>query len=230
MNFKNISPTKTNENPYVKEAEGQKEWNDRFINMKNTIRYWQISFFATIISVIILSLVIAKIASESKVQPFIVETNKGIPVSIKPLASLSAVSPKDRMIINYAVNQFIINARTIIKDGDAEKELLNRVYAYSADNTIPYLHDYFQKNNPFELAAEYSVAVDIVNSFPISNDTWQVIWDETKRSSNTGIVLSTNRWIANVSYKFSDVNTKFINDNPFGLYVSQVSWSKNQVN
>jgi type IV secretory pathway TrbF-like protein len=224
--FKQNKAVKPNENPFVKDAEGRKEWNDRFLNMKTTIKHWQLAFFAAIASVAILSFVVMKVASESKVQPFVVETNNGIPVAIKPVTALSA---KDQMLINYAVNQFIINARTIISDNEAEKAILNKVYAYSADNTISYLHDYYQKNNPFDQSSQFNVSVNIFNSLPISKDTWQVTWDETKRSISSGVVISTTRWMANVTYKFAEVNTKYINDNPFGLYITQVSWSQSQV-
>jgi type IV secretory pathway TrbF-like protein len=234
MNIKNQKPENMNpkkyssvQNPFVKGAEGRAEWNDRYMNMKHMIHRWQIAFFTAISAVIVLALVLGKIATESKVQPFVVETNKGMPYAIKPMEAISA---QDQRLVNFAVNQFIINARTIINDSDAEKLLLQRLYAYTANNAINYLHDYYQKNNPFELASQYSVTVSIVNSLPISKYTWQITWDETKHSTNGGSILGTSRWIANVTYKISDVNSNFIADNPFGLYITEITWSQNQIN
>jgi type IV secretion system protein VirB5 len=213
------------QNPYVKGAEGRKEWNDRYENMKKSIGAWQKAFFCSIAISIIFAIVTAKMASESRVQPFVVETNNGMPYAVKPM---EAISSQDQRLINFTINQFIINARTIVNDTEAEKVLLNKVYAYSANNTISFLHDYYQKNNPFDLSGQYTVTVNIVNSLPISRDTWQITWDETKRSANGGNILGTTRWMANMTYKFGDVNQRFITDNPFGLYVTQVSWSKSQ--
>jgi type IV secretory pathway TrbF-like protein len=226
--FKNMKtrPSSSIQNPFVKGSEGRAEWNDRYMNMKQMIRCWQLAFFAAIIAVVVLAIVLGKIATESKVQPFVVETNNGMPYAIKPMEKISS---QDQRLINFAVNQFIINARTIINDSDAEKALLNKLYAYTANNAINFLHDYYQKSNPFELASQYSVTVSIVNSLPISKNTWQITWDETKHSTNGGSILGTSRWVANVTYKVSDVNSNFIADNPFGLYITEITWSQNQI-
>lgn len=213
------------QNPYVKGAEGKKEWNDRYMNMAKAIRNWQIAFFTAMVVVIIFALVVAKIATESRVQPFIVETNNGMPYAIKAMGSMSS---QDQRLINFAINQFIVNARTVVNDTEAEKALLNKVYAFSANNTLGFLQDYFQKNNPFEMASQYNVVVNIVNSLPLSHNTWQITWDETKRSRNGDTVSSVTRWMANVTYKFGDVNPRFMTDNPFGFYVTQISWSQSQ--
>jgi type IV secretory pathway TrbF-like protein len=215
------------QNPYVKGAEGRKEWNDRYENMKKSIKTWQKAFFCSIAISILFAVVLAKIATESRVQPFVVETNHGMPYAVKRMESWSA---QDQRIINFAMNQFIINARTVVNDIEAEKTLLNKVYAFSANNTIHFLHDYYQKNNPFDLSSQYNVTVNIVNSLPVSHDTWQIIWDETKRSNPGGNISGVTRWMASMTYKFGDVNQRFITDNPFGFYVTQVSWSQSQSN
>lgn len=209
-------------NPYVYGAEGKKEWNDRYENMRNATRNWQIAFFCAISISVIFAGVVAKIATEARVQPYIVETNQGQPIAIKPMEALSAY---DQRISNYAVNQFVINSRTIVNDAEAERALLNRVYAFSANDTIPFLQDYYQKNNPLELGGRESVSINIVNSLLLSKDTWQVTWDETKRNVSGGQVSKT-RWMANISTKVGEVGQKFINDNPFGIYITQVNWSQ----
>jgi type IV secretory pathway TrbF-like protein len=38
----------TLQNPYIKGAEGRKEWNDRYMNMAQAMRNWQIAFFGLI--------------------------------------------------------------------------------------------------------------------------------------------------------------------------------------
>ena len=213
------------ENPYVHGAAGRKEWNDRYDNMKKSISHWQKAFFCAIAISILFACVLVKIATETKVQPFVVETNNGMPYAVKPMTSMSL---HDQRLINYAMNQFIINARTIVHDTEAAKVLLNKVYSFSANNTINFLHDHYQKNNPFEMSAEYSVTVNIVNSLPLSKDTWQITWDEIKRDTHGGQVLGTTRWMANMTYKLGDVNQRFMTDNPFGFYVTNVSWSQSQ--
>jgi type IV secretion system protein TrbF len=214
-----------NHNPYTKGAEGRKEWNDRYMNMAKAIRNWQLAFCGLLIITIVLSLAIAKVASQSKIKPYVVETNNGVPYAIKKVDELSA---KDQLLINYAVNQFVSNAKTILNDAAAEKNLLDKVYAYSAENTLVFLQNFYAKNNPFALASSETVTVNIINSMPLSKNTWQVIWDETKRSVKGDKVLSVSRWMANITYKFGDINPKFINENPFGIYITDVVWSQSR--
>ena len=213
-------------NPYVSGAAGRKEWNDRYENLSQSISHWKIAFFCAIALSAIFGVVIAKMATQSSVQPFVVETNQGMPYAIKPMASWSS---NDQRVINFAVNQFIFNARTVVNDAGAEKTLLNKVYAYSANSTINFLHDYYEKNNPLDLSSQFTISVTIVNSLPISPDTWQITWDETKRATSGDYSLGVTRWMAHVTYKFGDVNPQFLNDNPFGFYITHVAWSQSQV-
>lgn len=224
-NKKNKKSSSAIQNPYIKGAEGRQEWNDRYMNMAKAIRNWQMAFAVVAALAFVLILIVAKLATESKIKPYVVETNKGVPYAIHPV---TGVSDKDQLLVNYAINQFVINARTIIDDTAAEKALLDKVYAYSAGNTMSFLQDYYAKNNPFDLAGDFSASVNIINALPIGNHTWQVIWEETKRSSSGGNVIGTTRWVGHFTYQFTDVNPDHITDNPFGIYITDVSWSKSQ--
>lgn len=213
-------------NPYVKGALGRKEWNDRYLNMKHIMTKWQIAFFALLIVNLVLVISMVKIASNQKIQPFVVETNQGMPYTLQ---KVDAIPMHDEKLINYAMNQFIINARTVINDNEAQKTFLNKLYAYSAENTLTFLHDYYQQNSPFARALKNTVTVSIVSSLPISKNTWQITWDEIAHASKTGTTLGTTRWVANMNYKFGKINTDFITDNPFGIYITNVTWAPSQV-
>jgi type IV secretion system protein VirB5 len=213
-------------NPYTSDALGKKEWNDRYMNMAIAIRNWQIAFFVSIVMSLVLALVVGKIATESHVQPYIVQTNNGMPLNIQSMVELSS---KDKQTLAYyAVSQFIENARTVITDNDAQKTLVDKVYAYAADDSLNYLKDFYENNNPLLINSKYTVSVNNVTPMLLSNNTWQVTWDETKRDITSGELISTSRYLANLSYQFGNVNSKFITENPFGLYITQMSWSQIQ--
>jgi len=209
-------------NPYVKGAEGQKTWDDRYGSMQQSLKLWQLAFFSALITIAVLGGMLSYVSAISKVQPFVVETHEGRPYAIAPMQSISL---HDERIINFAINQFVIHARTVVHDPEAQKALLDKVYAYSANQTLPFLHDYYQKHNPFEIAQHSIVNVNIVSSLPMSKDTWQITWDETERSVTDGAVIKTARWIANVTYQLGEVNPHFMLDNPFGLYITQIVWT-----
>lgn len=221
-----VKPSVALSNPYIAGSQGRKEWNDRYENLADSVKKWQRAFFCAIACTLVFSGVLAKLAMESRVQPFVVETNNGLPYAIKPMSTMSA---DDQRIINFSLNQFIINARTVVSDTEAQKTLLSKVYAFSANNTIAYLHDYYEKFNPLESGDEYSISVNIINSLPLSHDTWQITWDETKRKKIGGSSIDVTRWMANITYKFSDINPNFMIDNPFGFYVTNVTWAQSQI-
>lgn len=209
-------------NPYTDGAAGRKEWNDRYMNIAKSKKNCQIGMFVALIAVVILVLALTKLALSSRVQPFVIDTNNGMPYAMQPL---SATSIHDNKIINFVANQFIINSRTILSDSDAETQMLNKVYAYAGDSAIKTLHDYYQANNPLEASQKYKIDINIINSMPLGKNTWQVVWDETKRA-NDGSEESKTRWMADLTYQFGQVNSKFINDNPFGLYITNITWSQ----
>lgn len=209
-------------NPYTNGNEGKEEWNDRYMNMANANRNWRIACICSLVATVILGAGNVIQGVSSKVKPYVVETNNGMPYAIQPLASISV---HDEKLINFAANQFVINARTVLADPQADKILLDKVYAFAGDNAIKVLHDYYQTHNPLEENQQYTVEVNIVNSLPLSKNTWQVVWDETKRSQD-GSEQSKTRWMADLSYQFGQVNSKFINENPFGLYITSISWSQ----
>ena len=128
-------------NPYVEGAEGRREWNDRYGSMQQSLRLWQCAFFSALFVIVGLGGVLGYIATTSKVQPFVVETHDGMPYAIAPMHSASI---QDQRLINFAINQFILNARTVVQDHAAQKALLDKVYAYAANQTLSFLRDYYQ--------------------------------------------------------------------------------------
>ncbi len=61
------------------------------------------------------------IATTTKVQPFVVETHEGMPYAIAPMQGTSI---HDQRLINFAINQFILNARTVVQDPTCTKGLV----------------------------------------------------------------------------------------------------------
>ncbi len=210
-------------NPYVKGAEGQKAWDDRYGSMQQSLKLWQFAFFSALMTIAVLGGMLGYVSATAKVQPFVVETHEGMPYAISPMKSISI---KDQRLINFAINQFVMNARTVVHDSEAQKALLDKVYAYSANQTLPFLHDYYQKNNPFDRASHSIVTVNIVSSLPITKDTWQITWDEAEHNVADGAVIKTTRWIANITYQLGEVNSHFMLENPFGLYITQINWTE----
>jgi len=213
------------QNPYLAGSEGKAAWNDRYGNMTRAIQCWKWTSLAMMGVSLVLSGALVKVATTSKVEPFVVETNQGIPYAVKHMSKMNVT---DQRLINYVITQFIINARGRTSDVEAETARLKKVYALSADNTLPFLQEHFEKNNPLQLGATSTISVTIVNALSLGHHTWQVTWDETERRTQGGDIIKVTRWMGDLNYRFSDVNPEFVNDNPIGLYVTDVSWAQSQ--
>ena len=210
-------------NPYVKGAEGQKAWDDRYGNLQQSNQQWRIACLAALLVALSLAGAVAYIATTAKVQPFIVETHEGMPYAITKMTSITM---HDQRLMNFTINQFIVNARTVVHDHEAQTALLDKVYAYSANQTLSFLQEHYQKNNPFDIATHATITPQIISSMPLTKDTWQIMWDETEQNIADGNRIKTTRWVANVTVQLSDVNPHFINANPFGLYITQLTWTQ----
>lgn len=215
--------SKNENNPYLDTNAGRAEWNDRYLNLTKHLMYWRIiAIFALVVAIMTISLLMI-FGPSSHVKTFAVETCNGAPHTIIPV---SDKIPEQDALVNYALREYITNARSIIADADAEKHLLDKVYAYTAGATVGLLHDYYEANDPFKNAASYTRQVVIVNSLKISPKTWQITWDEINRNVATNALIDRTRWVATVTYQIGQVNSKYLNANPFGIYFTHMSWSQ----
>ncbi len=213
------------ENPYILENAGRREWNDRYESLAKARRNWQLAFVSAMVLLFIQSFLITRLALRSSIQPFVVETNQGMSYAIKPV---SAVSTGDSRIVNYALNQFIINVRNVMRDSEAEKNTLTKAYAFSAKQAKFFLHEFFTQHDPFKIAHQYTVSVQIINSLPISKNSWQITWDESRKDLS-GKLIEKTRWLAQLHYELGAVNPRFLTENPFGIYITEIIWSENHI-
>lgn len=210
-------------NPFVGDK-GRLEWSDRYGNMAKIIRGWQGAFGVAMAAVIVLTVVNAKLSTQTNIQPFAVELNQGVPVAIAPMSQMNLSDPQ---IVHFFIEHFIADARTVVSDVEAEKNLLNSVYAFAADQTLPFLKEYYVMNNPLKRAQTMTVNVHVINVLPLSNKMCQVMWEEVARNVINGDEISKTRWMANITYqKTGKVDAKMAKDNPFGLYITNLTWSQ----
>ena len=130
-------------NPYVKGSEGQRIWDDRYLSMSQTTRHWQAAFFGLLVLTVAMFFVTIKFVTEqTKFEAVAVETCNGAVNGILPTSSTMSDTSKE-VIVDYALKQFIINARTVVLDKFAKEKMLDKVYAYSADHTLPFFREYY---------------------------------------------------------------------------------------
>jgi type IV secretion system protein TrbF len=216
-------PSGANQNPHLDRTQGRRIWNDRYLNLAKARRQWQWAFAGVLFIACALLILVFKLSLQSKLIPFVVELNKGMPMGV---VSVTSNLPQLDKLTQFSLTQFITNSRTILSDSEAEKMLLDKTYAFSAEDTLGFLRTYYTEHNPFERGAHTTVQIVVLNCLKMSQSTWQITWDEIEKSKNGDAVIDQSRWIATLIVQKSEPNPKFLNDNPFGIYVTQVSWAK----
>lgn len=205
------------------DCQGRQAWNERYGSLQHSVKSWQKGCVGLLFLSFILTGALVKLAMASKVQPFVVPMQNGIPCGILPMTAMPSEDPR---LIRFAIEQFVIHARTTVSDPFAQKALLDKVYAYSANETLGFLKNYYEKNNPLE-PKPYTVTVQVINTLALSSQTWQVMWREVQQDAG-GEVQGETYWMAHITVQYSDVNPRFMQANPFGLYVTRIAWSEIQ--
>ena len=209
-------------NPYV---EARQEWNDRYLDLVRARRWWQLAAVAELVVVGLLSAGLVALSLQHKTVPYVVEVDAlGAAVAVKPAEA--GGRPTDERIVRYQLAAFVRGARAVMTDRAAMKRGLDQVYAYARGPARTFLDDYYRANNPFEIAKTYTVSSVVTSLLQVSERSWQVRWSEEQRGLD-GTLLGRSNWEAVLSVEMVPPTTAdAIQANPFGLYVTEIRWTK----
>lgn len=209
------------ENPYVS---ARREWNERYGSYIARARTWQFIALGSMALSAVLGISLVSISSQSRVQPFVVQVDKlGEAVAVRP-ADVAAMP--DERIIRFQLANYITSARSITPDPVVQKRWLNSIYAVSTTSAAQFLNDHYKKDDPFNTGRTSLVAVDIQTALPLSKNSWQINWTETRRSLS-GQTEGITRWqaILNLSV-FTPTTQQQIIANPTGILIDQITWTQ----
>ena len=172
----------------------------------------------------------------------IVRIQDGAQAGMPQLAgvSVTALSEKDRALVEQALGSYIKDLKTVTADADFIVQGITKAQKMSARPVIKYIKDYFKTEDansptsPFYLMNKYRVTVDVKTLHLITGQTYRVDWTETYTSADTGAPVRTERWNSTISFgratpeelaKFSAAQRV---SNPLGLVITGLEWSKEQ--
>jgi type IV secretion system protein VirB5 len=209
-------------NPYV---EARREWNDRYLDLVRARRWWQLAAFAELVLVGGLGGGLAALSLQHKTVPYVVEVDAlGAAVAVKPVEA--AGRPADERIVRYQLAAFVRGARAVMTDRAAMKRGLDQVYAYARGAARSFLDDHYRANNPFDIAKTSTVVPAVISLLQVSERSWQVRWTEEQRGLD-GTLLGKSTWEALLALEIAPPTTpEAIQLNPFGLYVTEIRWTK----
>lgn len=108
-----------------------------------------------------------------------------------------------------------------------QKNAIRRLYSHLGDNSqaTNVVNQYFRENDPFIRAQKKTVAVDIQQLLPLSDNTWQIEWSEQEYGRD-GKILGKNNYTATATVSIGNtVNEQTILFNPIGMYVTDLHLS-----
>jgi len=217
---------KSSPDPYVK---ARREFDDIFHNKNAVIQNWQrAAFLFAFIAILAVASSFYAI-SRSHVVPYVLNVdNLGRAIA---LTEAKEAPLNDERIIKAFVYQYIDMARAVISDPKALTKNITQVYRDSIKSVqVNFLDNYYKENNPFDYAQKTGTKyIEPVVFLRESENTYSVEWREIE-SNYENQVLSDAHYkalisIVQIPHTSAD---KYKEDplNPFGLYVTSVSWSK----
>lgn len=212
-----------NEDAYLA---ARREWNERYGSYRTRAATWRAFAFLMAATALVLGMALWYVAMQRKVIPYVVEVDRiGQAVAVR---QAETQRPVDNRVVKAMLARFIVDTRSVLADGIAQRQAIDRIYALLAGGAraTSYMNEYFQRENPFERAKATLVSVEIISTLPQTDKTWLVEWEETTRDG-AGQVMLKNRWKAFLTVAFNPpTDEQQIRINPLGIFVVELNWAQ----
>ena len=209
-------------NPYLRARE---LWNDAYGGVELKLYNQQRTNMFLAGAIIVLTIGIAYIGSQSKIVPVVAELYNGSVVSVLDTQNAPTLTDK---IVDNQLEQFVISLRSISADNTVQSRWENVAQGMSIGQASTYVQNYYQQNDPSVLSRQYLVNVQINYIVHNSPHVDQISWTENRQGldgSNQGQTTYT----ALVTYQFDQnaVTQELSKYNPFGVFISNLSVAQN---
>lgn len=222
MNSKK-EPKIVHENPYLA---GRREWNERYGSYIAQARTWRLAAFASMAIAAIAVAGVVYQAGQSKVVPYVVQTNSFGDVVGARRADVA--QPASASQVKAQLRRWVIGARTIYVDRRAQESLLNDAYNSTLPDSPAWqaLTGLHRDANPYERATTETVDIAVNSVLPLTDQTWRVEWTETTRQ-RSGKATAVKNWQATVTVvNVTPTTEQQLAINPLGIYVQTFSWAQ----
>ena len=208
-------------------ASGRGAFAGAFGDLARGKRNWQLVAFGLLALLGVVLVGYVRLAAEARITPYVVEVDRlGRAVAFGPAERTARTDPR---IVAATLSLFIRNVRAVSSDPVAERELLYRAYAHAAARARRMLDDWFQApdHDPRLLGRTVTRAVAVEAVLPVPGSAvWRVQWTEREQPVFVGSVREA-AWEGYLTVRVRrPKTTSVIEDNPLGIYVSDLTWTE----
>ncbi|AMS45425.1 conjugal transfer protein TrbF [Aminobacter aminovorans] len=217
-----MAPRTPPENPYVA---ARQEWNERYGSYVKAAAAWRIvGIVGMLLAVISTSYALFQ-STQVKLVPYIVEVDKlGTAASTGFPQQIEYADPR---VVRATLGSFVSNFRSVTPDAVVQKQYIDRTYALlrTSDPATEKINAWFRGNSPFDKARNATVAIEVNNVVPLSNQSYQIDWTEYERDrKGKETAVRRFRGVATVTLT-PPQDEGVIRLNPIGLYLRDFEWT-----
>jgi len=208
------------ETPYQRAAQ---VWDDRIGSARVQAKNWRLMAFGSLFLSAGLAFGLVWQSARGSIVPWVVQIDKiGEAQAVGP--AIADYKPIDSQIA-WHLARFIEQVRAIPVDAVIVRQNWLRAYEFTTDRGAAGLNDYARANDPFAKVGKRQVAVQVSSVIRASPDSFRVAWFE--RSYENGQLAGTERWTAILTIALQQPrDADRLKQNPLGIYVNAISWSK----
>ena len=210
------------ENPYVA---ARQEWNERYGSYVKAAAAWRIVGIVGMLLAVISTSYALYQSTQVKLVPYIVEVDKlGTAASTGFPQQIEYADPR---VVRATLGSFVSNFRSVTPDAVVQKQYIDRTYALlrTSDPATEKINAWFRGNSPFDKARNATVAIEVNNVVPLSNQSYQIDWTEYERDrKGKETAVRRFRGVATVTLT-PPQDEGVIRLNPIGLYLRDFEWT-----
>jgi type IV secretion system protein VirB5 len=198
-------------------------WDDRIGAARVQARNWRLIAFGCVTLAGGLAAGNVWQSMQSRVVPYVVEVDRlGEARAVAP--AIQDYRPTDAQIA-WHLGRFVSNVRSVSTDPVLVKKNWLDAYDFATDRAAIFLNDYARNNDPFAAIGRRSVAVQVTSVVRASDRSFQVKWAE--QTYERGSLASEERWTAMLTVVIRPPQTAdALRENPLGLFVDAIDWSR----
>lgn len=208
---------------------GRREFTDQFANLARGKRNWQLTAFASLGLLAVVTVAYIALASSARVQLLVVEVDElG---QVRGFEEVGSIYTAREAVTDATLRHFVRDLRTVYADPAAQRDLIVSAYAYADAPTQEWLNGYFSdpENDPRRLMRQLARRVEVKSVIRVpgtegtGSDSWKMTWVEVETPHGTD-TQRRSAWEAYLTVK--QVPEAVRPHNPLGLYVTAINWTQ----